>query len=80
MEATIKLVGTPAEEGGSGKVYLARAGVFDDVDVVLHGTQAIVIRRRLQVLRLTNPDVLLFVGARPMRRLPPTAEVCPRWR
>lgn len=33
---TIKLVGTPAEEGGSGKVYLARAGVFDDVDVVLH--------------------------------------------
>ena len=36
VEATIKLVGTPAEEGGSGKVYLARAGVFDDVDVVLH--------------------------------------------
>ena len=36
LEATIKLVGTPAEEGGSGKVYLARAGVFDDVDVVLH--------------------------------------------
>ena len=34
--ATIKLVGTPAEEGGSGKVYLARAGVFDGVDVVLH--------------------------------------------
>jgi aminobenzoyl-glutamate utilization protein B len=34
--ATIKLVGTPAEEGGSGKVYLARAGIFDDVDVVLH--------------------------------------------
>ena len=36
VAATIKLVGTPAEEGGSGKVYLARAGVFDDVDVVLH--------------------------------------------
>lgn len=36
VSATIKLVGTPAEEGGSGKVYLARAGVFDDVDVVLH--------------------------------------------
>jgi aminobenzoyl-glutamate utilization protein B len=35
-QGTIKLVGTPAEEGGSGKVYLARAGVFDDVDVVLH--------------------------------------------
>jgi aminobenzoyl-glutamate utilization protein B len=33
---TIRLYGTPAEEGGSGKVYLVRAGLFDDVDVVLH--------------------------------------------
>lgn len=33
---TIKLFGTPAEEGGSGKVYLVRAGLFEDVDVVLH--------------------------------------------
>jgi aminobenzoyl-glutamate utilization protein B len=36
LRGTIKLVGTPAEEGGSGKVYLARAGVFEDVDIVLH--------------------------------------------
>jgi len=33
---TIRVFGTPAEEGGSGKVYLTRAGLFDDVDVVLH--------------------------------------------
>jgi len=33
---TIRVYGTPAEEGGSGKVYMARAGLFDDVDVVLH--------------------------------------------
>ena len=33
---TVRVYGTPAEEGGSGKVYLARAGVFDDVDAVLH--------------------------------------------
>ena len=33
---TVRLFGTPAEEGGSGKVYLVRAGLFDDVDVVLH--------------------------------------------
>ena len=33
---TIKVFGTPAEEGGSGKVYMVRAGLFDDVDVVLH--------------------------------------------
>ena len=33
---TIRLYGTPAEEGGSGKVYIARDGYFDDVDIVLH--------------------------------------------
>lgn len=33
---TIRLYGTPAEEGGAGKVYMVRAGLFDDVDIVLH--------------------------------------------
>ena len=33
---TVRVYGTPAEEGGSGKVYLTRAGLFDDVDIVLH--------------------------------------------
>ena len=33
---TVHLYGTPAEEGGSGKVYLTRAGLFDGVDIVLH--------------------------------------------
>jgi aminobenzoyl-glutamate utilization protein B len=33
---TIRLYGTPAEEGGSGKVYMVRAGLFGDVDAVLH--------------------------------------------
>ena len=33
---TIQLFGTPAEEGGAGKVYMARAGLFDDVDAMLH--------------------------------------------
>jgi aminobenzoyl-glutamate utilization protein B len=33
---TIRLYGTPAEETGIGKVYMVKAGVFDDVDVVLH--------------------------------------------
>lgn len=32
---TIRLYGTPAEEGGSGKVYMVRAGLFEDVDAVL---------------------------------------------
>ena len=33
---TVRLYGTPAEEGGAGKVFMARGGLFDDVDVVLH--------------------------------------------
>jgi aminobenzoyl-glutamate utilization protein B len=32
----IRLYGTPAEEGGSGKVYLVRDGLFDDVDIAIH--------------------------------------------
>lgn len=32
----IRLYGTPAEEGGSGKVYMVRAGLFKDVDFALH--------------------------------------------
>ena len=36
LPGTIKVFGTPAEEGGSGKVYLARAGLFDGVDAMLH--------------------------------------------
>jgi aminobenzoyl-glutamate utilization protein B len=32
---TLRFYGTPAEEGGSGKVYMVRGGFFDDVDVVV---------------------------------------------
>ena len=33
---TIRFYGCPAEEGGSGKVYMTREGLFDDVDIALH--------------------------------------------
>jgi aminobenzoyl-glutamate utilization protein B len=36
VPGTVRLYGTPAEEGGSGKVYMVREGLFDDADVVLH--------------------------------------------
>ncbi|MGA0556588.1 M20 family metallopeptidase [Larkinella sp. VNQ87] len=36
QSGTIRLYGTPAEEGGSGKVYMVREGLFSDTDVVLH--------------------------------------------
>jgi len=35
-QGTIKVYGTPAEEGGSGKVYMVRDGLFNGVDVVMH--------------------------------------------
>lgn len=36
LPGTIRYYGTPAEEGGNGKVYMVRAGLFKDADVVLH--------------------------------------------
>ncbi|MBT7950472.1 MAG: amidohydrolase [Gammaproteobacteria bacterium] len=35
VKGTVRLYGTPAEEGGSGKVYMVREGLFKDVDTVL---------------------------------------------
>jgi aminobenzoyl-glutamate utilization protein B len=36
IKGTLRLYGCPAEEGGSGKVFMVRAGLFKDCDVVLH--------------------------------------------
>lgn len=36
LSGTVKLFGCPAEEGGSGKVYMVRAGLFDGLDAVIH--------------------------------------------
>ena len=33
---TVRVYGTPAEEGGAGKVYMVREKLFDDVDVAFH--------------------------------------------
>ena len=35
LEGTVLLFGCPAEEGGSGKAYMARAGLFDGVDAAI---------------------------------------------
>lgn len=35
VKGTVRFYGCPAEEGGAGKVYMSRAGLFNDVDVVL---------------------------------------------
>jgi len=36
LKGTVKVFGCPAEEGGSGKVYMVRAGLFNDADAVIH--------------------------------------------
>jgi aminobenzoyl-glutamate utilization protein B len=36
VAGTLRYYGTPAEEGGDGKVFMIRAGLFRDVDVILH--------------------------------------------
>jgi aminobenzoyl-glutamate utilization protein B len=36
IKGTIKVFGCPAEEGGSGKVYMVREGLFNNVDVAIH--------------------------------------------
>jgi len=35
LPGSVQLIGTPGEEGGGGKVIMAEAGVFDDVDVAM---------------------------------------------
>ncbi len=35
IPGTIQVIGTPAEEGGGGKIIMVEAGVFDDVDVAM---------------------------------------------
>src|SRR5512138_176576 len=35
VKGTIRYYGCPAEEGGAGKAFMAKSGVFDDVDICL---------------------------------------------
>ena len=52
---TLRYYGTPAEEGGSGKVYMVRAGLFKDVDVAVswHPGDSNVADRRLQLANIS---------------------------
>jgi amidohydrolase len=47
MEGTIKVIGTPAEEGGGGKVTMADAGVFKGLDaaMMMHGRDTMYLDR-----------------------------------
>jgi amidohydrolase len=43
----VAIIGTPGEEGGGGKILLAQAGVFDDIDAsfMLHPSRSDMVRR-----------------------------------
>jgi aminobenzoyl-glutamate utilization protein B len=57
VTGTLRYYGTPAEEGGSGKIYMIRAGLFKDVDVVLHWHPS-------NANGITNGGALAVVAAR----------------
>jgi amidohydrolase len=50
LAGRIEIIGTPAEEGGGGKIILAKAGIFDDVDAAMMfhpASKNMVLRRSL---------------------------------
>jgi aminobenzoyl-glutamate utilization protein B len=36
LSGTVRIYGCPAEEGGSGKVYMVREGLFNEIDAAIH--------------------------------------------
>jgi amidohydrolase len=56
LRGTVRLIGTPAEEGGAGKVALHAAGVFDGVDAAMmfHPADADVLDPLMVALRVLH--------------------------
>jgi len=55
IQGTVRYYGCPAEEGGAGKAFMAREGVFDDVDIAFSwhpGDAPVVINRSLASTRM----------------------------
>jgi len=62
LKGTIKLFGTPAEETVVGKVYMAKAGVFDGLDAVLEWHPGETNEVRNQAGRAMNSFEVEFFG------------------
>jgi aminobenzoyl-glutamate utilization protein B len=62
LEGTVKLFGTPAEETVVGKVYMAKAGVFDALDAVLEWHPGATNEVRNQPGRAMNSFEVEFFG------------------
>jgi len=62
LKGTVKLFGTPAEETVVGKVYMAKAGVFDGLDAVIDWHPATETKVRNQPGRAMNNFEVEFFG------------------
>ncbi len=62
LKGTIRYYGTPAEEGGGGKIYMLHAGLFRDVDAVLAWHPADANRVNLGSLLANNGGRFRFYG------------------
>ncbi len=62
MDGTVRLYGTPAEETVVGKVYMAKAGVFDDLDAAIEWHPSLDIDTRNQPGRALNNFTIEFFG------------------
>lgn len=62
LKGTIRYYGTPAEEGGGGKIYMLHAGLFHDVDVVLAWHPGDSNRVNLRSCLATNGAKFRFYG------------------
>ncbi len=62
LSGTVRLYGTPAEETVVGKVYMAKAGVFDDLDAALDWHPSLETGVRNQPGRAMNNFTVEFFG------------------
>ena len=62
VKGTLRFYGTPAEEGGGGKIYMLHAGLFRDVDAVLAWHPADSNRVNLGSLLANNGGKFKFYG------------------
>ncbi len=62
LAGTVRLYGTPAEETVVGKVYMAKAGVFDDLDAAFEWHPSLETKIRNQPGRALNNFTVEFFG------------------
>ena len=62
LKGTIRYYGTPAEEGGGGKIYMIHAGLFRDVDAVLTWHPGDANKVDLSSSLATNGGIFRFYG------------------